>query len=101
MSNSTIKQKAASKQSSVRYVRLPVDQSIDLLISKIQSENPFFSELDCIRYIMGKFATQNNYNIQTKTKLKQTFDNLVKIHSKTPKMSEQEIFDILQKNDLM
>ncbi|MBC7406534.1 MAG: hypothetical protein H7230_03640 [Candidatus Parcubacteria bacterium] len=50
-----------------RYIRFPVDATIDQLFSQLKSENPFFSELDIVRFILGKFARQNGYQLDVST----------------------------------
>ena len=84
-----------------RYIRFPVDATIDQLFSQLKSENPFFSELDIVRFILGKFARQNEYQLQPESKFDNVFGQLKELHKDTPPMTEDQIFKILENNDLM
>jgi len=95
-------QKTKSNTSKVRakpnktqkFLRLPIDAKTDLLISDIISENPFFTPLDAIRFILGKHIKHNNRNKMLNW-LKENVEN-----KNLPKMSEDEIFTIVENNKL-
>ena len=84
----------------VKYLRLPLDKDTLELIKSVQNDNPFLSELEVMRYILGKFAIQNSY-IKPKTKLIKLLQELKQKHLNTSKLSEKEVFKILEENDLM
>jgi hypothetical protein len=92
--------KKSSTTSSIKYLRLPLDQDTLELIKSVQSDNPFLSELEVMRYILGKFAIQNSYN-SPKAKLIRLFDELKQKHLNTSKLKEEEVFKILEENDLI
>lgn len=92
--------KKLSVSSSVKYLRLPLDEDTLGLIKSVQNDNPFLSELEVMRYILGKFAIQNSYK-KPKTKLIKLFQELKQKHLNTSKLSEEEVFKILEENDLM
>ena len=84
----------------VKYLRLPLDQDTLELIKSVQNENPFLSELEVMRYILGKFAIQNSYK-NPKAKLIIMLEELKQKHQNTLELSEEEVFKILEKNRLM
>ena len=84
----------------VKYLRLPLDQDTSELIKSVQNENPFLSELEVMRYILGKFAIQNSYK-NPKAKLIIMLEELKQKHQNTLELSEEEVFKILEKNRLM
>lgn len=86
--------------SGVKYIRIPVDENTIFLLEEIKRENPFFSDVDSVRYILGKFAIQNNIQAN-RQKLMMNFEELKALHKNTPKYSEDEIFQILRDNDVM
>ena len=87
-------------KSTQRYIRLPIDENTNQLLTLVQQDNPFFSDLDSVRYILGKFAKQNNINMN-KLKLVKYLDKVKLKHVDTPVMSEVEIFNELKKAGLM
>lgn len=91
-----VKTKSVKKPKIQKFLRLPVDEKTDRLIQDIIAENPFFTPLDAIRFILGKFIKQGN---QRKSLV--YFSKLKELHSDTPKLSEDQIFQILEKNNLM
>jgi len=86
--SASIKLKKQSK-----YIRLPLDENISKLIALVQSENPFFTELDVIRYILGRYVTQNQ-NSHYRDKFLNWLDTNVG-QKQLPKMSEEQIFQTL------
>ena len=92
--------KKSPTSKTVKYLRLPLDQDTLELIKSVQNDNPFLSELEVMRYILGRFAVQNSYQ-SPKAQLLKMFDELMEKHKNTPKLSEDEIFKILEENDLM
>ena len=93
--------KGVSKIKSVgKYIRIPVDDSTIYLLEEIKRENPFFSDVDSVRYILGKFAVQNNLQAN-RQKLMMSFEELKAMHKDTPKHTEEEIFQILRDNQVM
>ena len=87
--------KTAVKPSSTqKFLRLPIDAKTDLLISDIINENPFFTPLDAIRYILGKHIRQNNRKRMLGW-LKENVED-----KNLPKMSEDEIFAIVENSNL-
>jgi|GEM_PF-4409089 len=92
----TVKSKSVKKPKIQKFLRLPVDEKTDRLIQDIIAENPFFTPLDAVRFILGKYIKQSN---QRKSLV--YFSKLKELHSDTPKLSEDQIFQILEKNNLM
>ena len=91
-----VKTKSLKKPKIQKFLRLPVDEKTDRLIQDIIAENPFFTSLDAVRFVLGKFINQSS-----KRKSLAYFSKLKEIHIDTPKLSEDEIFEILEKNNLM
>ncbi len=89
MSKITSKTKTGKK-----YLRLPIDDKTQQLIDEIISENPFFTPLDAIRFILGKHIQKSN-----KQKMLAWLKKNVK-DKNLPAMSEDEIFEIIEKNGL-
>ena len=77
-----------------KFLRLPIDSKTQLLIEDIIAENPFFTPLDAIRYILGKHIRQNNRKKMLDW-LKQNVDG-----KNLPNMSEDEIFAIVESEKL-
>jgi translation initiation factor IF-3 len=86
-----------------KYIRIPIDVNIEDLLQKVRDNNPFFSDLDSIRFILGQFAIQNNYTTKGSTRLSNLLDQMSGIHKnvlKTPKMTDEQMFAALEKANL-
>ena len=98
MSIATITKNTIKKPKPIRYLRLPVDLKTQMYINQIKRQNPYFSEVDVVFYMMGKYIVNNSNPLNESTNI---FDRLREIHKDTPEMTEDEIFQILKDNDLM
>lgn len=94
--STNVKVSSTKKTKIQKFLRLPIDEKTDRLIQDIIVENPFFTPLDAIRFILGKYIKQGS-----RQKALKYFAELKKIHKDTPNLSEDEIFKILEENDLM
>jgi hypothetical protein len=71
---------------SIKFLRLPMDTLTIKILGEIQAENPYFSELDALRYIIGKQIKNSNQN-KLLTWLKTNVGS-----KQFPILSEDEIF---------
>lgn len=95
--NNKIK-KSTKKVISRKYIRVPVDAKVDRLLKVIQEDNPLFTETDAILYVLGK-SIKEQY--RDKFIDNDIFDWIRTAHKDTPEYTQDEIFDILRKNQLM
>lgn len=62
----TTKIKPSSKKAvqipKVKFLRLPMDEMTVNFLNIIQLENPYFSQLDALRYAIGKLIKNQNSN---------------------------------------
>jgi hypothetical protein len=98
MTNATIAKNTTKKLNPIKYLRLPVDLKTQMYINQIKRQNPYFSDVDVVFYMMGKYIVNNNSPLNESINI---FDRLREIHKDTPEMTEDEIFQILKDNDLM
>jgi hypothetical protein len=80
----------ASKIADLKFLRLPIDDLTKTILNEVKSDNPYFSDLDSIRWIMGKFYKNNS-----RKKLLNWLDQNVG-SKQLPKMTEDEIFAQIQ-----
>ena len=59
MTSSTQIKKTKAKKNIFGYVQLPIDDATRELIDSVKFENPLFSDLDCVRYILGQKIFEN------------------------------------------
>ena len=92
----TTKIKPSSKKTAqvpkVKFLRLPMDEMTVNFLNSIQLENPYFSQLDALRYAIGKLIKNQNSN---RTNLLEWLDKNVGAKA-FPTMTEDEIFTISQ-----
>jgi len=50
-----------------RYIWLPVDAQTKQIIDTVRANNPYFSDLDAIKYIVGKYIVTQQRHRQNKT----------------------------------
>jgi hypothetical protein len=93
---------AKTSKKITKFIRVPIDEKTDALINEILRENPLFSQLDAIRYIIGK---QIIFESQSK-RYKARVDFVNWLRSLDDQrvgeiLSEDEQFQLLKDNDLM
>jgi hypothetical protein len=89
-----LKTKLVKKPKIQKFLRLPVDEKTDKLIQDIIDENPFFTPLDAIRFILGKHIRQSS-----RQKMRQWLKINVGDKNLT-EMDENQIFKFLEENQL-
>jgi hypothetical protein len=84
------KNETKTKVADLKFIRLPLDNLTKTILEDVKNENPYFTDLDSIRWIIGRFYKDNS-----RQKLLNWLDQNVK--SKTlPKMTEEEILSQIQ-----
>jgi uncharacterized membrane protein YgaE (UPF0421/DUF939 family) len=85
-------QTKSTKVADLKFLRLPIDDLTKTILEEVKNDNPYFTDLDSIRWIMGKFYKNNS-----RKKLLAWMDQ--NVGSKNlPKMTEDEI--LLQIQDI-
>jgi hypothetical protein len=74
-----------------KFIRLPIDEITTGLLSGVKARNPYFNDLDALRWILGKLAYQKN-----REKLSNWIDTnvLQKSELQGLDMTEDEIYAI-------
>jgi len=104
MPNTKVKTTKTKKPSSkiTKFIRVPIDEKTEALIKQILEENPLFSQLDAIKFIIGKqildVARANRY--KAKAELVEFLKSL-ESRRQGPTLTEDEEFAILKENGLM
>jgi hypothetical protein len=94
------KAKTAKKMSKpVKYLRLPVDLKTQMYIDRVKRQNPYFSDVDVVFYMMGKYIVNNN--VVNKSADDRIGEILEEVNPNPSNLSEDEIFQIFKDNDLM
>jgi hypothetical protein len=92
----TTKTKTPTKK--FNYLRVPLDDNFNNGLQLILNDNPFFSQADAVKYVLGKYIKQNYSN----TKVSKLSNLIKKIGSKTfeKEISESQAQAILKSNGL-
>jgi hypothetical protein len=94
------KAKTAKKMSKpVKYLRLPVDLKTQMYIDRVKKQNPYFSDVDVVFYMMGKYIVNNNF--ANKSANSRIGEILEEVNPNPSNLSEDETFQILKDNNLM
>jgi hypothetical protein len=86
----TIENSTKTKVADLKFLRLPIDDLTKTILDDLKNQNPYFSDLDCVRYILGIFYKQNS-----RQKLLRWLDTNVATKN-LPKMTEDEILKEIQ-----
>ena len=94
MSNSAVKTKKNIKisKSKVEYIRLPLDNITQQVIASIKVENPYFNDLDAIRFWLGKRLVSPS--IPKPRTMSQFFDNYPRANVN---INESDMYQIANK----
>ncbi len=79
-------QTKTSKVSDLKFLRLPIDDLTANILNDVKNDNPYFTDLDSVRWILGKFY-KNNSRQKLLSWLNKNVDS-----TELPIMSEDEIF---------
>lgn len=94
------KAKTTKKMSKpVKYLRLPVDLKTQMYIDRVKRQNPYFSDVDVVFYMMGKYIVNNSF--ANKSANDRIGEILEEVNPNPSNLSEDEIFQILKDNNLM
>jgi hypothetical protein len=74
-----------------KFIRVPVDQTLRDEIDNVMLQNPFFNELDAIRFLLGKQIVQ-----EQDTRRKAAGVRLVNLQNSMPELA----LSIKEKNNL-
>jgi hypothetical protein len=47
-----------TKVADLKFLRLPIDDLTKSILDDLKNQNPYFSDLDCIRWILGKYYNE-------------------------------------------
>jgi hypothetical protein len=85
----------------VKYLRLPIDTKTQNLIDQVKLENPFFSDVDAVFYMAGKYAVTNR-GYQEKSKSNFRIGEILReVNQNQTELTEDQMFQILKDNELM
>jgi hypothetical protein len=83
----------------VKYLRLPVDLKTQMYINQVKRENPYFSDVDVVFYMMGKYIVNTGFiNKPSNVRIGEILNE---VNPNQSNLSEDEIFQILKDNNLM
>jgi hypothetical protein len=86
----TLTKTKTTKVADLKFLRLPIDDLTKTILDEVKNDNPYFTDLDSVRWIIGKFY-KNNSRKKMLTWLSQNVGS-----KDLPKMSEAEIFSQIQ-----
>jgi hypothetical protein len=75
-----------TKVADLKFLRLPIDDLTKTILDEVKNDNPYFTDLDSVRWIIGKF-----YKSNSRQKLLNWLDQNVGSQN-LPRMTEDEIF---------
>jgi hypothetical protein len=85
----------------VKYLRLPIDFKTQGLINQVKLENPFFSDVDAIFYMAGKYAITNRGYLERPKPNFRIGKILQEVNKDEQELTEDQMFQILKDNNLM
>jgi hypothetical protein len=56
----TLASETQKRKSQPKFIRLPIDEITTGLLADVKARNPYFNDLDALRWILGKLAYQKN-----------------------------------------
>jgi hypothetical protein len=80
----------SKKVKDLKFLRLPIDNLTKTILDEVKNDNPYFTDLDSVRWIIGKFY-KNNSRQKMLSWLSQNVDS-----KNLPKMTEDEILSQIQ-----
>jgi hypothetical protein len=82
----TLTKSKTTKVADLKFLRLPIDDLTKTILDEVKNDNPYFTDLDSVRWIIGKFYKNNS-----RKKMLSWLSQNVKSQN-LPKMTEDEIF---------
>jgi hypothetical protein len=86
----TTKTKTPTKK--FTYLRVPLDDNFNSGLQMIIDDNPYFSQVDALRFVMGKYVKQNYFG-DTSAKV-----NINRLKFNNPQTNSQDVTNFLQNN---
>jgi hypothetical protein len=80
----------SKKVKDLKFLRLPIDDLTKTILDEVKNDNPYFTDLDSVRWIIGKFY-KNNSRQKMLSWLSKNVDS-----KNLPKMTEEEILSQIQ-----